>query len=107
MYSAGEDSLFISDLLKHKLKIYAYPEKIATVRQFESSWFKCYTKKYFYDKGALFYALNHKLCGLLLLQDYIRHRGLYDESALNATTILDLERKGAKGYRKLEPYTEN
>ena len=53
-YSSGEDSLFIADLLKNRLKVYTYPAVIATVDQTDSSWFKGYTEKYFYDKGAFF-----------------------------------------------------
>ncbi len=64
-YSSGEDSLFIADLLKNRLKVYTYPAVIATVDQTESTWFKGYTKKYFYDKGAFFSALPYK-CGRLL-----------------------------------------
>ena len=52
-YSSGEDSLFLADALKKKLKIYAYPKEIAKVNQLESSWFKGYDKKFYYDKGAL------------------------------------------------------
>ena len=64
-YSSGEDTLFIADLLKHKLKVYVYPATIASVDQGTSTWFNGYTDKYFYDKGALFAALSKK-CGWLL-----------------------------------------
>lgn len=64
-YSSGEDSLFIADLLKNRLKVYTYPAVIATVDQTDSSWFKGYTEKYFYDKGAFFSAFPYR-CGRLL-----------------------------------------
>lgn len=64
-YSRGEDSLFIADLLKNRLKVYTYPAVIATVDQTKSTWFKGYTEKYFYDKGALFSAFPYR-CGRLL-----------------------------------------
>ena len=105
LYSAGEDSLFICEMLRHKFRIYTYPKSIATVQQFESTWFQGYNQKYFFDKGALFYALSHRYSKLLCVQDYLRHRNLYRVSELNAKQILDLEIKGAKCYVKLEPYS--
>ena len=41
-YSSGEDSLFIRDAFKKKMKIYFYPAVIAKVKQEESTWFKGY-----------------------------------------------------------------
>ena len=58
MYSSGEDTLFIADLIKRGLKVYVYPANIASVDQTSSTWFEGYTEKYFYDKGALFAALS-------------------------------------------------
>lgn len=73
-FSAGEDTLFIYDCLKHKLKILAVPETIATLTNSrDSSWFKGYTDKYFYDRGALFASISKKWAWLLCLQFVIRH----------------------------------
>ena len=52
-YSSGEDSIFLSDCLHKKMRIYAYPQKIATVNQTKSTWFEGYNEKFFFDKGAL------------------------------------------------------
>lgn len=52
-YSSGEDSLFIRDALRKKLKIYAAPVTIAKVKQESSSWFTGFHDKYFIDKGVL------------------------------------------------------
>lgn len=52
-YSCGEDTLFLSDCLKRKLKIYTYPLTICRVNQEKSSWFTGYNEKYFHDKGVL------------------------------------------------------
>lgn len=54
VFGSGEDSLFLSDVLDSGLKIYAFPEKIAYVRQDSSSWFKGYNGKYFFDRGVLY-----------------------------------------------------
>lgn len=63
-YSCGEDSLFISDCLRHHLKLYAVPDLLGTNLGGESTWFKGYTKKYFIDRGVLFAALNPYLAEL-------------------------------------------
>lgn len=52
-YSHGEDTLFLREALRKSLKIYAYPQAIATVNTSNSSWFTGYHEKYFFDKGAL------------------------------------------------------
>lgn len=61
-FSAGEDVSFLASCLKAGLSVYTYPAKIADVEQNESSWFEGFTRKYYYDKGALL-AFNFK--GLL------------------------------------------
>lgn len=52
-HGSGEDSLFIRDCLRGGYKIIALPQKIVTVNQESSSWFKGYNEKFFYDEGAL------------------------------------------------------
>ena len=54
-YSNGEDSLFLKDCLKRKVKIYRTSVSIGheePVR--ESTWFKGYNDKFFYDRGVLY-----------------------------------------------------
>jgi len=63
-YQSGEDSIFISDLIKKGLKIYQYPKKILKLDRSTSSWFRGYTDKYFFDKGALLCAIFPKTCYL-------------------------------------------
>ena len=52
-YSAGEDTKFLADCLRHKLNVFTVPIKIGVVDQSKSSWFSGYNEKYFKDKGAL------------------------------------------------------
>ncbi|MFD5022797.1 glycosyltransferase family 2 protein [Paenibacillus sp. NPDC058367] len=66
-YSSGEDSLFMMDCIKNNLKIYACPEIIGSVAHNESTWFKGYTDKYFFDKGVFFAALSKRWGRLLCL----------------------------------------
>lgn len=79
-YSAGEDTLFLFDCLKHGLKIIAVTESIATLTDDrESTWFQGYTDKYFYDKGVLFAAMSKRWSKLLCLQFAIRRRKLFEK----------------------------
>ena len=59
-YSSGEDTLFLADCIRKKLKVYAYPKYIATVEQGTSTWFNGYNEKFFYDKGALLSQIKPK-----------------------------------------------
>lgn len=98
-YSCGEDTLFIADLLKSKANIYVYPETIATVSQTESTWFKGYNEKYFYDKGALFAALPFNFKWLLCLLSMIKNRKNFFEN-ISLKNGISLARSGFKGFKK-------
>lgn len=76
-YSSGEDSIFITDVLKNKLKVYSSTDVIAEIYENGSTWFNGYNKKYLYDRGALFRAIGGNKATLLNLQFVIRHRKLY------------------------------
>lgn len=65
-YGSGEDSLFLGECLKDKIKIFASTQKIADVKQEDSSWFTGYNEKYYTDKGALFGAMG-SLSSLFLI----------------------------------------
>lgn len=106
-YSCGEDTLFIVDMLKAGLKIYAYPVAISTAYQLSSTWFNGYNKKYLHDKGALFSALSKKWCFLLCLQDLIRHPRIYKEAKVSFFEALKLMRQGKNNFKKLVTYNEN
>lgn len=73
-YSAGEDSLFIRDCFKRKLKIYTHEYVLGNCEQSASTWFQGYTEKYFYDKGVLYSVLFPKAAHLMCLQFALRHR---------------------------------
>lgn len=73
-YGSGEDSIFIYDCLKNKLKIYTSDKIIANVNFETSSWFAGYNEKYYFDKGALFYCLHKKNAILFMFIYIIRHK---------------------------------
>lgn len=74
----GEDNIFLSDCLKNKLKVYAFPQAIAYFTdERESSWNKGYDEKYLRDQGILYRTISRKWWRLLCLQDAVRHSSLY------------------------------
>lgn len=107
IYSAGEDTLFIVEMLKKGLRIYTYPETIATVNQTTSTWFHGYNNKFFYDKGVLYKAVSRWGASALCLQDVIRHRKLYSVSGLSMKDMFTEMRRGRSSYKTLTEYTFN
>lgn len=93
-YSSGEDTLFLCDLLKNKLKVYAYPAFIATVDQTDSTWFDGYNERFFFDKGALFAAISKRygrfMCSVLL----IKKKRFFDKNSITFKQGLKLSAIG-------------
>ena len=56
-YMNGEDSLFLHDCLAKRMRIYHVPELIGREAERESTWFKGYTEKFFFDRGVLYHYL--------------------------------------------------
>ena len=52
-YSCGEDTIFINDFLKNRLRCYFSANVVGTNTQGPSTWFKGYNEKFIYDKGVL------------------------------------------------------
>lgn len=81
----GEDNLFLSSCLKNKLKVYAYPQYIATLNdERASTWNEGYDDKYFNDQGLLYKQISRKYWRFLCIQDAIRH---YKKYNMNPYTI--------------------
>ena len=97
-YSNGEDILFLADALNKKLKIYSSTKNIGTVYHTNSTWFKGYDEKFFYDKGALYTAISKEHRRFLILQYLLRHRELYDN--INFKIAFKIAFKGSKDYLK-------
>ena len=97
-YSNGEDTLFLVDCLKNKLKVYSSKKNIGIVYQKKSTWFNGYNEKYFFDKGALFTAISDKFRFFLILQFLLRHKEFLTELKFfySLKTMLD----GSRDYRK-------
>lgn len=89
-YSNGEDSLFIMDLLKEGVRMYASPVCLGEEADEESTWFNGYTEKFFADRGVLFYFLYGRLAGLFAIR-----------FALTKKEYFKGEIKAREGYRYL------
>ena len=85
----GEDNLFLTDCLKHGLKIYAMPRYIASLTgERESTWNKGFNKKYLEDQGFLYKNISRKYWRALVLQDAIRHHRDYKMSFMEAYRVM-------------------
>lgn len=73
-YSAGEDSLFIKNLVDKGLRIYAVTACIGSEQERESSWFKGYNEKFFFDRGVLFHFLYGKLAGIMAIRFILKKK---------------------------------
>lgn len=104
MFSSGEDTLFICDMLRKGFKIYTSSDTIAVVDQRESTWFRGYNEKYLYDKGALNGAAFPVLPSLFCQQYLVRHPEVFREAGLSFFQALELMRRGIKGYRAGMPW---
>ncbi len=75
---AGEENKFLFDCYKAGLNIYYVPEKIATVAQEQSTWFKGYDEKYFFDRGKTTrYILGFAVASLYAVHFLITKRKRY------------------------------
>lgn len=73
-YSNGEDSLFLHDCLKKKLKIYAHTTLLGQEMYRESTWFSGYHEKFFVDRGVLYHDLYGGMAAVLALRFLFANR---------------------------------
>lgn len=73
-YSCGEDSLFIRDCLKAGLKLFKSPANIGEEIYRESTWFKGYDEKFFFDRGVLYHFLYGHLATAFGARFILKHR---------------------------------
>lgn len=72
-YKCGEDTIFLKKFLDSGLKLYKSPIKIGSVDMSDSTWFKGYTKEYFYDKGAVIGATYPHIGEILVILQAFRN----------------------------------
>lgn len=103
-YCNGDDSLFLYDCLKRKLKIYASSKFIGKVEQNKSTWFNGYDSRYFFDRGALYYAISKKMYLLIGLYCLLRNKITYKKVGfLNAVKYII---EGKKAYLNGKNYND-
>ncbi|MBR1930219.1 MAG: glycosyltransferase family 2 protein [Lachnospiraceae bacterium] len=73
-HSNGEDSLFLHDCLKAGLKVYRVPIRIGQEQPGESTWFKGYNEKFFYDRGVLYRHLYGRMARIWALRFVLAKR---------------------------------
>ena len=99
-YSSGEDTIFLQECISKKLNVYATKLTIGILDHGDSTWFKGYNDKFFFDKGVLYYLLNRKLGGLFAVYHCIKHRKKYKTYGwYNALKQMYRGFKHAKTYR--------
>lgn len=103
IYSAGEESLILRNANKCGLKIYEYPGLIASVDYSESTWFKGYNEKFFFDIGAW---LNVAYPITKVFLKYYYPIAFYKYSNLKFYEILRQIDLGEKSYNKLIGFDE-
>lgn len=64
----GEDSIFLQELFKKGLKVFASPKYIADIDQSDSSWFEGYNEKYFITSGMIISEIYPILSYLLVIR---------------------------------------
>lgn len=79
-YGAGEDSLFLRDCFRKKMKVYSYPKVIAYVDESESSWYTGMNKKYLKDKGAFLALAYPRICKILAFYYALRLKNVYKDN---------------------------
>ena len=73
-YSNGEDSLFLKEFMQKGYRVYTAPVTIAREEAGDSTWFKGYDRKFFYDRGVLYHYLYGKLAALFSLRFLLAHK---------------------------------
>src|SRR5699024_1825712 len=98
-YKMGEENIFVFDALKKGAKIRYIPYEIAKVYIGESSWFTGYNKKYFFDRGAIFYLMFRKFSYIYSLSFCIRKRKLYNKQ-FGIKTAFSYMMQGKTDYKR-------
>ena len=103
MYSCGEDSLFILDMIKQECKVYTNGYVLGKTAKDTSSWFQGYNEKFFYDKGAWLAAAFPNTKNILKWYFVFRFRKMTDLSLKNIKRLINA---GIKGFGSLRVYSD-
>lgn len=99
-YGSGEDTIFLRECIKKRLKVYAVPYFLAEIDQNASStWFQGYTAKFFQDKGALFACLYRIMWPVYIFRYLIRYRNRY-RAEMHCTKAMRHMLSGGFAFRR-------
>ncbi len=96
-YSAGEDSLFLTDCYEKGLNIYLCDSTVGSVTHRESTWYRGVTEKLVHDRGALYAAVSPKMYRAVIRFHVFRHKKMYANIGL-PKKVRKIMLKGAKEY---------
>ena len=99
-YSNGEDSLFLTDCLRNGLILYSVTDVIGEEKENESTWFKGFTEKFFFDRGVLF-AFLYTNTALIWAFRFVFLKKNIDTSGVGKKTAWKKIREGIKEGKKL------
>ncbi len=94
-YSAGEDSLFLKDLMDRGIRVYASPILIGREEEGDSTWFKGYDEKFFFDRGVLY----KQLYGIMAKPWAARFLLAHKDKLCTKYTVKDAYRIMKKGIK--------
>ncbi len=101
-HQCGEDTLFLRDCLKKGLKVIAVPQAIAHLKdERDSTWFKGYNEKYFFDKGIVLALAHPILAKPFSLYLTLRHNE-YTENGMSKSDVYKEICKGIKFVKNKE-----
>ena len=102
-YSCGEDSLFFLDCVRKSLNIHSESTPIGKNEYRESTWFKGYNEKFFFDKGAWIACAFPKMKWALKWYFVLRFRKV---STLSLGKMIRSINRGIKGYHLSQVYDD-
>lgn len=100
LFLKGEETVFISDLLRSGIKIYSVNTKICSANNETSTWFTGFNEKFLYDQGAIFYRICPKWHKALIFQYIVRKYNLYKKN-LNIIQAYKQMKNGAKKCKEI------
>lgn len=98
-YSNGEDSLFLKQCADKGLRMYATDVVIGKEEPRESTWFKGYTEKFFFDRGVLFAFLYGNMAWLWTLRFVLTKKEMF-QGEIGRKQAYQLMKAGVKQGKK-------
>ncbi|MDD3660756.1 MAG: glycosyltransferase family A protein [Lachnospiraceae bacterium] len=98
-YSNGEDSLFIRECIRKRMRVYATPVRLGTEEGTPSTWFHGYNEKFFYDRGVLYQELYGRAAKLLAIRFLLKHKNKMCQE-ISASKAYKLMKNGIEDMRQ-------